>query len=125
MRTVAAKSLAEIIGRTRKGADGFARKDVERPEWTALAAGCAEGWHDLCALWFEAGRMRMALIDRGAGHRAIVSLPCVNGAYPAVGRYHAPAIRLERAMRDLYGVKPDGLARRARLARPRPLGQTR
>ena len=109
MRTMAAKSLAEVLGRTRKGADGFARKDVERPEWTALAAGCAEGWHDLCALWFEAGRMRMALIDRGVGHRAIVSLPCVNGTYPAVGRYHAPAIRLERAMRDLYGVKPQGL----------------
>jgi len=51
----------------------------------------------------------MALIDRGVGHRVIVSLTCVRGAYPAVGRHHAPAIRLERAMRDLYGTKPQGL----------------
>jgi Ni,Fe-hydrogenase III large subunit len=109
MKTPAATSLAEIIGRSRPGRDGFVRIEVGKPEWTALAQGCAEGRHDLSALWFEAGRMRMALIDRAASTRAIVALACIKGAYPAVSRCHAPAIRLERAMHDLYGTKPQGL----------------
>ena len=28
--------------------------------------------------------------------------------FPSVGRYHPPAIRLERAIRDLYGIEPVG-----------------
>ena len=110
MRTVAATSLADIIGRSRPDRDGFVRIAVTKADWNALAQGCAEGRHDLAALWFEAGRMRMALIDRAAKTRAILSLACLKGAYPAVSRVHAPAIRLERAMRDLYGTRPDGLA---------------
>src|SRR5262249_26588555 len=31
------------------------------------------------------------------------------GAYPSVARHHAPALRLERAMRDLYRIDPIGL----------------
>jgi hypothetical protein len=29
--------------------------------------------------------------------------------YPSVGAHHAPAIRLERAIRDLFGYEPEGL----------------
>ena len=31
------------------------------------------------------------------------------GRFPSVGRLHPPAIRLERAMRDLVGLEPEGL----------------
>jgi Ni,Fe-hydrogenase III large subunit len=39
----------------------------------------------------------------------VLSLECEAGRYPSIGRLHAPAIRLERAIRDLYGLDPVGL----------------
>ena len=42
--------------------------------------------------------------------------------FPSVGALHPPAIRLERAIRDLYGLEPVGAARHAALARSRLLG---
>ena len=54
--------------------------------------------------------MRMALSDSERGLRAVVSVRTEPAnAYPSVGLHHAPALRLERAMRDLYGTNPIGL----------------
>src|SRR5262249_56449581 len=55
------------------------------------------------------GVMRMALNDPRLGQRAIVSVETDGGRYPSVSAHHAPALRLERAMRDLYAVQPTGL----------------
>jgi len=38
----------------------------------------------------------------------VLSLFCPERRYPPVGRFHAPAIRLERAIADLFGLIPDG-----------------
>jgi Ni,Fe-hydrogenase III large subunit len=92
-----------------EGPDGYARIEAEDALWTGLARGCAAGWHDLSALWFDNGRMHMALSDAHRGKRTVVSLAAPDGAYPSVGQHHAPAMRLERAMRDLYGTNPCGL----------------
>src|SRR5205085_788559 len=35
--------------------------------------------------------------------RAVAALPGRGGAFPSLGRHHAPAIRLERTICDLYG----------------------
>ncbi len=51
----------------------------------------------------------MALWDAGGSQKAIVSLEARHGVYPSVGAHHTPAMRLERAMRDLYDVNPMGL----------------
>lgn len=101
--------VTQFLSAGAPAADGFLRADVTAARWKALAQGCAGGLQDLCALWFESGRMRMALISRDRSARVIVSLPCRKNSYPSVGAFHAPAIRLERAMRDLYGVEPEGL----------------
>jgi Ni,Fe-hydrogenase III large subunit len=90
--------------------DGYLRLDVDAATWEALALGCAAGQHDLSALWADGERMRMALNDPERSSRAIVSLATDQGAYPSVGQHHPPAMRLERAMRDLYGTRPLGLA---------------
>ncbi len=100
-------ALADLVAGRDAGPDGYVRWDVDADLWTALALGCAAGLHDLSALWADDDRMRMALL--GGGRRAIVSLKTAAGAYPAVSAHHAPAIRLERTMRDLYGVQPLGL----------------
>ena len=102
-----AAALADLIAGRGAGPDGYVRLDVTSDVWAAIAEGCAAGRHELSALWADEGRVRMAL--NGEGHRAILSLRTENGAYPSVSAHHAPALRLERAMRDLHGVQPVGL----------------
>ena len=100
--------LADVIAGRDAGPDGYVRLDITSDMWIATAEGCAAGRHDLSALWADEGRVRMAL--NAEGRRAILSLKTENGAYPSVSTHHAPALRLERAMRDLRGVRPVGLA---------------
>jgi Ni,Fe-hydrogenase III large subunit len=44
------------------------------------------------------------------GGCALLALPCEESRFPSVGRLHPPAIRLERAMRDVAGLEPEGLS---------------
>jgi Ni,Fe-hydrogenase III large subunit len=37
---------------------------------------------------------------------AVLMLPCPTGNFPSIGRLHPPALRLERTIRDLYGLQP-------------------
>jgi len=100
------RTLADLIAGRDAGRDGYVRLAVDPLTWQALAAGCAAGTHDLGALWADGEFMRMALGDSERRLRAVASLKTEAGSYPSVARYHAPALRLERAMRDLYGTKP-------------------
>jgi hypothetical protein len=102
-------AVSDLAAGRAAGRDGYVRASVDQPIWAALALGCAEGLHDLSALWHDHGQVRMALSAPAHRVRAIVTLAVQAGTYPSVGRYHAPAQRLERAMRDLYGVVPEGL----------------
>ena len=81
------------------------RVDVAR--WTAVAEAVGRGEGELMALWGERATVHMAV--RGPGEvPAIVSLPVTDGDFPSVGRYHPAAIRLERAICDLYGFTATG-----------------
>ena len=51
----------------------------------------------------------MALLDGNARDIGVVSLKCPDGRYPSVGLLHPPALRLERAAADLFGLLPQGL----------------
>ncbi|MPZ29639.1 MAG: hydrogenase expression protein HypE [Rhodospirillales bacterium] len=104
-----ALALANLVAGHAAGPDGHVRLAVDADTWTALAQGCAAGRHDLVSLWADGGVMHMALSDPERGLRAIVSLKTDAGRYPSVAACHPPALRLERAMRDLYGVQPVGL----------------
>ena len=46
----------------------------------------------------------MALLDKETSDVAVVSYTCKSGKYPSVAARHPPAIRLERAIRDLFGL---------------------
>ena len=104
-----AVALTDTLDASNAGPDGYVRLEATDALWEALCKGCALGWHDLSALWFDNGRMHMALSAPYMHRRAIFSLALRNGAYPSVGRHHTPAMRLERAMRDLYGTNPTDL----------------
>ena len=109
MSAVAALALADLVGDRPASTDGYVRLAVDADTWMALAAGCAAGHHDLGALWADDGRMCLALSAPSRGLRAIVSFETDAGRYPSVAARHLPALRLERAARDLYGVQPIGL----------------
>jgi Ni,Fe-hydrogenase III large subunit len=80
---------------------------VSADEWQQAVRRLADGKATLLGLWGEPGRVHMALLQNGGV--ALLSLGCPDGRYVSVGAVHPPAIRLERALRDLHGLEPVGL----------------
>jgi Ni,Fe-hydrogenase III large subunit/Ni,Fe-hydrogenase III component G len=85
------------------------RIEVDSDVWEALAAQLAAGRWTLLALWGEPAAVHMALLDETTGEVAVATCPCPDGRFPSVGRLHAPAIRPERAIQDLFGLTASGL----------------
>ena len=77
---------------------------VDRQAWEQAAARLHSGEWSLLSLWGEPGRVHMALLPE----LQLMSLECDAARFPSVGRVHPPAIRLERAARDLAGLEPEG-----------------
>ena len=86
----------------------WARCLVDGDLWRRLASELADGLWTLAGLWGDAGMVHMALIDAPEGNIAVASLVCDNNKFPSVAARHPPAIRLERALRDLFGYEPAG-----------------
>jgi len=76
--------------------------------WNLAAEQLGAGRWSLLGLWGEPGRVHMALLDEGRAI-GVFSLECRDGRYPAVGQHHPPALRLERAAADLFGLAPQNL----------------
>ncbi|MER9140737.1 nickel-dependent hydrogenase large subunit [Mesorhizobium sp. M0830] len=76
--------------------------------WSFAIEQLVEGHWSLLGLWGEPSTVHMALLDENAKDIGVVSLECRDGRYPSVGRLHAPALRLERAAADLFGLLPQG-----------------
>src|SRR5260370_7426692 len=88
------------------------RVAISADAWTAAAHELANGRATLLGLWGEWGASRavhMALIGEDTSKIAVVSLACPQSEFPSVGALHAPAIRLERALHSLYGLRPSGI----------------
>ena len=82
---------------------------VDRDAWESAGERLrAEEW-SLVSLWGEPGRAHMAVVDLASDRFVLLQLACEAGRFPSIGRVHAPAIRLERAIRDLVGLEPEGL----------------
>ena len=50
----------------------------------------------------------MATLDEASGTIAVFTYTCKDGKYPSVGAQHPPALRLERAIRSLFGLDAIG-----------------
>src|SRR5689334_22874699 len=70
--------------------------------WKKAIDSLARGRCTLLGLWGDAEQVHMALLGEG-NDIAVVTYDCKDGQYPSVGAKHPPAIRLERAIRDLFG----------------------
>jgi len=79
---------------------------VDTAYWQEATRCLAAGEATLLGLWGEPDRVHMAVLDTDV---VVLSLDCPDHRYPSVGARHAPAIRLERAAHDLFGLQPDGL----------------
>jgi Ni,Fe-hydrogenase III large subunit len=80
---------------------------VDTRAWSAAGEQLRAGRLSLLSLWGEPRLAHMALIDASSGPR-LLHLPCGENRLPSIGALHAPAIRLERAMRDLAGLEAEG-----------------
>jgi Ni,Fe-hydrogenase III large subunit len=78
---------------------------VDADGWRRAIDLLASGQVTLLGLWGEAAAVHMAVDDAAP---TVLSLPCPDRTFPSVGARHAPAIRLERAARDLFGLVPAG-----------------
>lgn len=74
--------------------------------WAEAITGLVNGHWSLAGLWGGKAMVHMAL--RTQETIAVLGLPCPEGRFPSVGRHHPPAIRLERSLCDLYGLKALG-----------------
>lgn len=80
---------------------------VDARAWSATGERLRAGELSLVSLWGEARRTHMAVMD-ASFRPSLLHLECRDNRFPSIGRLHAPAIRLERAMRDLAGLEAEG-----------------
>jgi Ni,Fe-hydrogenase III large subunit len=103
-------ALADLLAAGQKVAAHrpWPRAKVSAETWRSAISQLRDGNLVLAGLWGDAVSVHMALRDRAATEIAVLSLDCPDRRFPSVGRLHPPAIRLERAVRDLYGLEPEG-----------------
>jgi Ni,Fe-hydrogenase III large subunit len=105
-------TLLELIeGKRVSSHRPWPRIDVTPAVWSSIAGEIAAGRATLFGLWGDDGAkpaVHVAVIEEITGEIAVVSLDCSAGIFPSIGALHPPAIRLERAVRSLYGYEPAG-----------------
>jgi Ni,Fe-hydrogenase III large subunit len=84
------------------------RGRVDAATWRRAGVALREGKLTLLSLWAEAAWVHVALLDEAGADIGVLSLGCPEGRYPSLGALHPPALRLERAVRDLWGLDADG-----------------
>jgi Ni,Fe-hydrogenase III large subunit len=88
----------------------WSRIEVQADTWTEAAERLSRHELTLLGLWGEPRTVHMVVADANDLSRILVlSIACPDGCYPSVGRIHPPAIRLERAIMDLFQLTPVGL----------------
>src|SRR6266404_5402782 len=85
------------------------RAVVEAQLWKLAAGELALGRWSLLDLWGEPATVHMAIMDGDTAEIGTLSLDCPDYTYPSVGLHHPPALRLERAVNDLFGLAAEGL----------------
>jgi Ni,Fe-hydrogenase III large subunit len=81
---------------------------VDLDAWNHAIRSLAAGELTLLSLWGDAGQVHLALLRPEDFAIGVLTLRCPDGWFPSVGAAHPPAIRLERAIRDLFDFEPEG-----------------
>jgi Ni,Fe-hydrogenase III large subunit len=86
------------------------RAVVSLDSWRQATSLLSSGAGTLLGLWADGEQVHMAVAEAGDKDFGVLSVECADRCFPSVGQSHPPAIRLERAIRDLWGLDPEGLA---------------
>ena len=90
------------IGHARESSSTRISGGSWRRGWLRAAGACsAFGEMGRRSTWQSSMRSQKNIV--------VATIECPDGRFPSVGRLHPPAIRLERALRDLFGLDPVGL----------------
>jgi Ni,Fe-hydrogenase III large subunit/Ni,Fe-hydrogenase III component G len=108
-----AKNIKHILDSVKKtkhetATHGAARFTIPTKLWCKIGENLGKGL-DLLSLWADHKQVHMAIYDVATQEFLIVSNTIKAEKFPSIGQYHAPAIRAERIIKDLYGIKAFGL----------------
>ncbi len=102
-------TLADILatGRPVECHRPWPRVAIDAEAWRLAGDRLAGGDLTLLGLWGDTDAIHAALLDPATNDIGTVTLACPDGRFPSIGRVHPPALRLERAARDLFGLEPE------------------
>src|SRR3990170_897486 len=105
--------MAALIDIAEKGRKADAHRPwpraiVTSDAWRLVLQQLVEAPATMLGLWGDTGAVHLALIEEPSGEIVVFTHECRDGKFPSVGALHPPAIRLERAISSLYGLKPIG-----------------
>src|SRR5260370_13877467 len=108
--TQAATKLRDVIrsGRPVDNHSPWPRAIVNCETWRQASRLLSGGQWTLLGLWAEREQVHMAVDDNG--ELGVLSVVCEDNRFPSVGQFPPPAVRLVRAILDLVGLEPEGLA---------------
>ncbi|SFI08175.1 Ni,Fe-hydrogenase III large subunit [Bosea sp. OK403] len=100
-------TLSDIIttGRVIEAHRPYPRVVVSASLWQTLISRLSHGESTLLGLWGDADAVHMALLDEREGGVIVATALTGEGPIPSVSRVHPPALRLERTLRDLFGIE--------------------
>lgn len=85
----------------------WSKHDVTNESWQQLGGKLSASEITMLGLWVDNGSVNLCTID--AENKIIIhSLPTTDNKYPALSPQHIPAVRFERAIADIYGIRATG-----------------
>jgi Ni,Fe-hydrogenase III large subunit len=102
-------TLLDLISQCRHGEQHrpWPRVSVDEASWRFASEHLAAGDWSLLGFWGSDAAVHAAVLEDNA--IAVLSYDCKDGGFPSLSQHHTPALRLERAIRDLFGFEPRGL----------------
>jgi Ni,Fe-hydrogenase III large subunit len=82
---------------------------LSQEQWLDLATPLPIADWALLGLWAEPGEVHAAFSDASGGTVAVASLACGEGSFPSLAALRPGALRLERAVQDLFALRADGI----------------
>ena len=79
---------------------------IDPEAWPSIGLTLSEGGADLLGLWGDPEHVHLALRIAELPEPVVLSTEARSGTFLSIGRDHPPAIRLERALHDLFGHAP-------------------
>lgn len=88
---------------------GCPRRLAPADGWRTLGEALRSDGLDLLGLWGDENCVHAAVFARADHSPCVLTLRAHAGRVPSLGVFHAPAIRLERAVQDLHGIEVTAL----------------